>query len=116
MTFSNIPLHTHHFAEDALNAILVNLKAIFQLVVKRIESNQTSLLDSKYCQHIVKIQDHLAVLGLGGDSNKQDKAENLHVDLEMWGFSLGKYMRCLKIWTGRLQWDDQLLKDFRSCC
>ena len=29
ITFSNIPLHTHHFAEDALNAILVNLKAIF---------------------------------------------------------------------------------------
>ena len=25
-----------------------------------------------------------------------------------------KYMRCLKIWTGRLQWDDQLLKDFAA--
>merc|ERR1719206_239525 len=64
ITFSNIPLHTHQFAEDTLNAILVNL----------------------------------AVLGLGGDSNKQDKAENLHADLEMW-IVLGKYMRCLKIWT-----------------
>ena len=109
-------MQTHHFAKDALNAILVNLKAIILRIVEGIDSNQTSPLDSKCCQQVVKIQDHLAVLGLGGDSNKQDKAENLHVDLEMWGFSLGKYMRCLKIWTGRLQWDDQLLKDFRRCC
>merc|ERR1719167_1976 len=57
-------LHCRHLAEDALNAILVNL----------------------------------AVLGLGGDSNKQDKAENLHADLEMW-IVFGNYMRCLKIWT-----------------
>merc|ERR1719167_978624 len=67
-----------------------------------------------HCRHFAKdalnaILVNLAVLGLGGDSNKQDKAENLHVDLEMWGFSWGKYMRCLKIWTGRLQWGDQLL-------
>ena len=83
---------------------------------KMIESNRIFTLDSKCCQQLLQILKHLAVLGLGGDSNKQDKAENLHVDLEMWEFSWGKYMRCLKIWTGRLQWDDQLLKDFRSCC
>ena len=46
ITSSNIPLHTHHFAEDALNAILVNLKAMFLSVVKRIESNRIFTPDS----------------------------------------------------------------------
>ena len=53
-------------------------------MVKRIESNRIFTPDSLSCQKLLQILKHLAVLGLGGDSNKQNKAENLHADLEMW--------------------------------